>query len=363
MHDDSHNDPQPLGPRRTPSSWEEAARDTAMQPTSDPSRRLPTAAAPAQARRSVSPWVPVVGGCLMAVAALTALLVAGAGVLYALELRSEPERATVTRSFAVTGTPTVTLQVDAENVRVVRGDAGQVMVRLTKEVRAISHQQAQRDLAAITLDASQTGDRIEIRSHLTPFHVFPTYLTRASELVVTVPQATNLDASLQAGNFDAAELMGTCAVTVSAGNLTLERMTFTDQATLHVGAGNLSATDITGGLTATADFGDLRLRDATVTHSSTMRVSAGDLDFDGSLAPGVSLDVLDNAGDVSLALPRATDVHLDATANVGSVSVSGWSISQSNSGVGAHAEGDLSAQPTGAVTIRVDAGDITLTTR
>src|SRR5690348_9198515 len=151
-------------------------------------------------RRRISPWVPLAGGCLIVLAALMALCAAGAGLLAAVSIGSTPASDTITKSFAVNGTPSVVVRSDAGNVHVVTGTGGAVVVTLDREVRAISRDAAQRNLEAIRLTTSQDGNTVNVGLSVPGTSGFPDVFNRRTNLTVTVPAAANIAANLGAGN-------------------------------------------------------------------------------------------------------------------------------------------------------------------
>lgn len=312
-------------------------------------------------RRRGSAWVPIIGGCLVAIAAVMALCAIAGGIVFGLARNIETATGAQTRDFTVNGPATITVRTSAANVRVVPGTTDQVTVVLSKEARGLTLQRAQQLLDAITLDVTQSGNSLTIGVNEPSSYGFDVF-SRSVELTITTPAATSLNATLSAGNLDVRGLTGTLAVELAAGNLTLDDMTISDHATVRMHAGNVQASRITGALTATISYGNVTLSQTTLTQNSTIRSDAGNVSFDGSLRSGVSLDVTDNAGNVSVTLPQQTDARLNATSNAGKITIAGWSgISETSSGANASATGDLSDHPTGTVTLHVDAGNITLT--
>lgn len=325
--------------------------------------RYPGYPAGPRERRRISPWVPLAGGCLIVLAALMALCAAGAGLLAAVSIGSTPASDTITKSFAVSGTPAVVVRSDAGNVHVVTGAGGAVVVTLDREVRAISRDAAQRSLEAIHLTTSQDGNTVNVSLSVPGTSGFPDFRRRA-DLTVTVPAAANIAANLGAGNLDITGITGTLTSDVGAGNLHLTNLTLTSTATVSVSAGNLTADRVNGALAARVDFGHLTLNDVTLADTSTLRMSAGNIEVSGTLPSGASLDIVDHTGNVRLALPRETSARLDATSNAGNITVDpAWPVAVSREASNASATGSLGTNPTGAVTIHVDAGNITLDAR
>jgi hypothetical protein len=273
-------------------------------------------------RRSRPGWVPWVGGCLIVFAALTFLCAAAGGIVWALEMGSDPATSTTTKTVAVTGTPDIVLHAQAANVEIVRGDANQVVVTETREVRAFTHDAAQRYLDQLKLDVQQTGNTITVTATSPEFNGFPDYFQRSVHLTIDVPQTSNLDTGVQAGNIDISDITGRLVTDVQAGNL--------------------------------------HLANDTLASGSTIHVTAGNIDFDGALASGASMDVRVTAGNVELTLPRTTGARLQAEAHAGNVSVDGWDIPVSRQDADATATGNLGTNPTGTLTIDVTAGNITV---
>jgi hypothetical protein len=306
--------PPPYAPRPDLQQPGYAPQQSGYYPAYQPAR--------GRERRRGPGWIPWVGGCLVLFAVLTVLCAAAGGVVWALQLGSEPASGTVTKTAAVTGTPNIVLHAEAANVDVTPGDSGQVVVTLNKEVRAFSHDAAQRYLNELTLDVQQTGNTVTITSHSPSFNGPFDYFQRSVHLEISVPQSSNLDTTLQAGNMDISDVHGKLAADMQAGNLQLSQVTLNDGSTLHVTAGNITE--------------------------------------DGNLMPGASLDVRVTAGNVTLMLPQSTDVHLTATAHAGNVSVDGWDIPIVRQAADATATGDLGANPSGSLTIEVTAGNVTV---
>jgi hypothetical protein len=262
------------------------------------------------------------GSILVALAVVMALCVIGAGVLQGMSWIAGPAHATDARSFSVSGTPTVTLHMDAGTMHVVSGGSGQVSVSLYKEVHAITHAAAQQALDGITLDATQSGDAITVTVHGLSFDANFASLRRTLDLTLTVPASANLSATVSAGTMEIGDVAGNLDVRMDAGNLTL--------------------------------------RDVTLQGDSSLRLSAGNLDFRGAIDPGATVDVSVDAGNATLRLPRATPTHLAARTSAGNIAVIGWP------GGDAHARSndtlalDLNPQPTNTLTVQVSFGNVTV---
>jgi hypothetical protein len=272
-----------------------------------------------------SPWIVLAGGCLVLVAACMALCAAASGIVWALELTSVPASSDTTQTFAVTGTPTLALDIAAGTVRVETGASGQVIVKVHRSVRAISHDQAVQYLDAMRVSATEDGNTVNVTANQSGWDGFPAYFNRSLDVRVTVPAKMNLRTTMSAGDLEVNDITGAVNVHMSAGEANLENV--------------------------------------TLAGTSTLDLTAGDVTFDGAMQKGVSLGVTLTAGDVSLSLPQNTDAHLDGHATAGDISVSGWPHDESNSGSDTAVTADLGPNPTGSITIRVTAGDVSVTAK
>jgi hypothetical protein len=274
-------------------------------------------------RRRVAWYIPLVGGCLTLLTLLMAAGVVLAGVASTLTFeKAAPER----RQFAVNGTPTVVVDGTLSDLRVVTGvsaGANQVVVQATKYVHGFSSRRDERDPAQIPLTMEQSGDTVTIRPQLG--HDPNSFTEGRIDLTVTVPARTNL--------------------------------------TIKLSAGDVHLDGITGVYNVELDAGDLRLTRATVADGSTLRVASGDLHFDAALAADASVNLSVGNGDVDVTLPSTTNTHLDASTNAGDVRVRDLLLQPSASFTNASVVGDLGPQPSGTLTVSVEAGDITVGVR
>lgn len=303
---------------------------------------------------TVAPYVPLLGRCLMVLAAIMAIGAAGAGAVSSFSFH---QTATTTERFTVDGTPTIVLQNGVGDVRVVTGAAGQVIIQTSKEIHAPLPGGARRSLDGMAIKTAQSGDTVTIdarQGDQRPFQIGWDEISaqRTVDLLVIVPPGANLD------------------VVQSVGSLQVE--------------------GVTGTIAHRGNVGEVGLRNVTFTGPSSIGVNTGEVEIDGALAPSASLSVTVNVGDVALALPATTDAHLDAKTDVGDITVASvWRSAVTASGgaaspetygrygskddpdgrsnrhgfkVGSTVSGDLSARPSGTLTVRVNTGDIEIGT-
>jgi len=232
-----------------------------------------------------------------------------------------------TRTFAVSGTPTVVVNNAAGNVHISAGAANQVIVQITKHVRMGVGAGTQQAFNSMSANIAQQGSTITITSDFSQNVGLGNLLQgRSIDYAITLPAGSVVRADVSAGNIDAANTTGPLTLITNAGNVTATNVTFGNGSALKTNAGNVTAS--------------------------------------GSLAPGASLDMRVNAGNASLALPATTATHLTASVNVGNLTITGFPVSVSNDGfTGHHASGDTGANPQGTVNITVSTGNLTITAR
>lgn len=310
-----------------------AARPPSPPPVMPPGGMPPYGSAPpaygpppwAPRRRRSNAWVWWLVGGVLGFFVLLGLLVALIGSLIGAWVGSvSGPRYTVesTQTFAVTGTPNMVVRDTAGNITVRSGDAGKVTVHVTKVVRGLVNEAAQRHaLDDVTVATTQSGNTVNVTADFATNVFDGTPGHRTVDLLITVPAGANVAVTAAAGNIDVAHIAGVYTVDAAAGNITV--------------------------------------RDATFADGSRLSAAAGNMTLEGALASGASMDVNVSAGNVDLRLPAQTHADLDARASVGNVTIHGWSIPVNRSGmVGASATGPLGGDPRGTVHVSVSTGNI-----
>jgi hypothetical protein len=106
------------------------------------------------------------------------------------------------------------------------------------------------------------------------------------------------------------------------------------------------------------------MTNATFTNDSQVQVGAGDVSIDGALAGAAVLDISIDAGNATLTLPSTTAAHIEAWTDAGNLTVHGWPIfARHTTGATLLATGDTRASPQARLTVKVEAGDITIQAR
>jgi hypothetical protein len=249
-------------------------------------------------------------------------LLAGAFLASRVASNRIEQTATSRFQFAVPAHPSITVFDTAGQVTIASGDVQQVTVEATKRARAASSQAAQDLLNTMSATAESTASGASINATIQPNHPGS---QRTIDLRIIVPRTSDL------------------------------RVTLT--------AGTLSVTSVTGVLDVTNTAGTVTLQDMTAQGTSSVKVTTGTLRFEGALANDAAMTAAVTTGSMIIRLPQTSATHFDASTRVGSVSVSSWTTTIHQSGVGQSTAFDLNPQPTSTMTVRVDVGTITLGAR
>jgi hypothetical protein len=228
----------------------------------------------------------------------------------------------VTRQFAVGAVPTVEIDVDAANVAVTQGAAGQVSAVLTKETHAITQSQARQDLDAITLATEQNGDHVTIRVKSPDGPGVFGAAQRRISLNVSLPPTANIE--------------------------------------VNGGAGNIEITGISGIINAEVAAGNMTMRAITLSGSSSVRASTGNIEIQGALAPQTVLDLSASAGNVELTLPGDTRAHVDATTSLGNADIAGFPHATDQNDSRNVISTDLNPNPDSTITAHVSVGNLSI---
>ncbi|HEV2239054.1 MAG TPA: hypothetical protein VGR57_20525 [Ktedonobacterales bacterium] len=263
--------------------------------------------------------VVVVGSCVGAAYALGQVMRSTLNGL----TNSTTVQATTNQQFSVTGTPSLLIDNVTGSV-VIHGGAGTtVAVAATVSASGGSTADAERNLKAANVAATQSGDAISIQTtdagSGSPF--FPTTI----DLVLTVPSASNISVNL--------------------------------------GSGNLEISDVAGKIVATVDAGNFNAQNLTLQDGSRIDVTFGSVLLDGAPAAGANAAVTVQRGEATLSLPASVATHLTATADTGGVSITGWNIPVQQQGSGATATGDLGSGGTGVLNVHVGSGSVVISAR
>lgn len=286
-------------------------------------------------RRRVSPFVPLVGGCLMVFGVIAALGATVSGFVGALAVNEQTYTSVPQRqSFVVQGTPNVVVRNAQGNVVVRAGRVDRVEVQVTTESRGISRGREERDAPEMAAVIEQDGRTITVEPNEPFGPAFWFSDGGSANIEITVPPTADLDMDMESGTLDTRGVAGRLAARLEAGRV--------------------------------------EVREAKLASGSSVEMGMGSIEMEGELTGATpDLDVEVDAGRVDLELPQNTNAQLTATTDAGDIEVRGWEIEERrdpddgpSSGSEATASGSLSgATPSGKVDVRVGLGNITLVAR
>jgi hypothetical protein len=301
-----------------------------MTPSSRDSESAPWV--PIWPRLRAAPWwgwliAALLGVLLVAIVGCCLLSGLAAGLIVRMSQSGAPEAtATLTKTFTVGVRLTLVIHDTAGAVTLTRGGDGRVAVQATRRVRDRSETDARRILDELTVDVTQDGNTITIQTRFPSETSAVPGGSRTVDIDLTVPQASQVNADVAAGNVTIGQIAGQMIVTVTAGNIEARNVIF-------AGASRFTAT-------------------------------AGNVTLDSEMNSGTLLEAQVTTGNITLRLPAGTPAHLDARTDVGTVHVNGWPIQVVRQGTtGAQAVGDLHPGPIDEIILRASAGNITFAPR
>src|SRR6266516_4243756 len=267
-------------------------------------------------RRRRSPWF----GCLIAflivlflcagLALVGTLLGFGLGVGGAMRNSSVQPAHT----FPVSGSPAaLILTSDAGSVTINRGDPNSMVVQATKYAGFGGN------FNDVQITYAPNGNTVNVTVHRSG--TFNFFGSTSVDFTITAPPTTNL--------------------------------------TITTNAGSINVSGVSGKMLLNSNAGSIGATQASLTDSSTFRTNAGSINFNGSIGPTGTYDFETNAGSVDMTLPGTASFHLNATSDVGTISTS-FPVTVSHSGAGASANVDVGTAPQATLTLKTNAGSISL---
>lgn len=238
--------------------------------------------------------------------------------------------------YKVDGDSAVDLTQIAGDVRVVTGRNNEVRIEAIKRVRHRDPEEAKRLLAALRIDVTQVGNRLEIRT-IYPRTTANRNWNGSVDYTITVPPDTTASMKTVSGDVTVAGVRGEVrAETVSGDvdvsdtpNLALAKTVSGDVRAREIAATMLTLSTVSGTVIATAlkvrtldagsVSGNLQLSDLQV-ERLTAKTLSGDVEFSGPLARGGRYEFHAHSGNVRLVLPSNTSgFDMDASTFSGSV--------------------------------------------
>ncbi len=164
-----------------------------------------------------------------------------------------------TETYEVTGTPHVTLELKAGDVRFREGEDGRVILQFSGSNDALD---------AITVDVA--GDAVSVRSSGTRRRWG--FVSGSVDTVVTLPSRSDLTVGLGAGDVVVGLVVRDLEVSLASGDLRIDDVDGTTE--IKVGSGDVRAGRLTGNARVSSARGDIRVDRVSEVNVST---AAGDL--------------------------------------------------------------------------------------
>lgn len=217
------------------------------------------------------------------------------------------------KTFQVGTSPTLMLTSDAGSITVNSGSAGSIAVQAKKYASFGGN------LNDVQINYNQSGDTVNVTVHRSG--TFNFFNATSVDFTVTVPSTTDLQ------------------ITTNAGSITVN--------------------SISGKMSLLSNAGTIQASQSTLNGSSTFKTNAGSINFTGSIGSTGTYDFETNAGSISMTLSGTNSFHLNASTDAGSIDTN-FPVPVSRSAAGATATGDVGTSPQPILTLKTNAGSITL---
>lgn len=246
-------------------------------------------------------------------------------------------------TFQVGTAPVVHLDLGLGGVRVVAGSPGSVLVDDEHDAATITRAGAAAVVDRTSVTATQHGNEIDVTAGSNV--QVDASINRSGSLIVHVPPRADLVVT-GLGSVDVEGVDGAMQVTDVGGDVTLRDVTLRGDSRLSTNAGSISLTN------------------AVVAGTARLGSRLGDVGFDGSLLPGGStLTITAGAGDITIVVPDPTDARATVQTQQGTVHTApAWQFVPD--AITPHRwSADLGPDPTGAIDVDAQAGNVTFEER
>jgi hypothetical protein len=220
------------------------------------------------------------------------------------------------KTFAVHGTPDVTLQTFDGSIEVRSWDQSSVHVTIER------HAQTEAEAKALQVETRQDGNQITVevkRPSGFSFHWFGQ--SPSARLIVSVPRTANLAAASGDGSVSASDITGRMHLHSGDGSITGSRLN--GDLEVDTGDGSVKLDGISGTLQARSGDGSVHAQGKL----SAVNVRTGDgsiaLALDSGSAMNGDWSIATGDGSVSLDLPSDFNAEVDAHSGDGDVSIAG----------------------------------------
>jgi hypothetical protein len=214
------------------------------------------------------------------------------------------------KTLKVTGKPKVVVtNVAPGSIEVKKGPDGEVTVDLDL-----------REPEDLDCNISQDGNMVTVtcRSKVHPVH-WPKYIFSRgpkADILVSVPEKTDLDLENRAGGIDASEIKGALAAESSAGTITIQKCEGTVKARTRAGSVNLE--DVHGTVNAQSSAGSIKFNGTLSKGENWFRTSVGSIEITLQGEPDLTVEASTRIGRVTCT-PELTDARYERGQYIGRI--------------------------------------------
>jgi DUF4097 and DUF4098 domain-containing protein YvlB len=214
------------------------------------------------------------------------------------------------KTLKVTGKPKVVVtNIAPGSIEVKKGPDGEVTVDL--------------DLIEpedLDCNIAQDGNMVTAtcRSKVHPFH-WPKYIFSRgpkADILVSVPEKTDLNLENRAGEINVIEVKGTLAAESSAGAITIQNCEGTIKARTRAGAVDLE--DVNGTVSAQSSAGSIKFEGTLSKGENWFRTSVGSIEITLKGEPDLTVEASTRLGRVTCT-PELTDAHFERGQYIGRI--------------------------------------------
>jgi hypothetical protein len=217
------------------------------------------------------------------------------------------------KTFQVAESPILMLTSNAGTVTVNRGSTNSIVVQAKKYASFGGN------LNNVQINYSQNGSTVIVSANSSG--TFNFFNGTSVDFTITVPSTTDLQ--------------------------------------INTNAGSITVNGISGKMSLISNAGSVGATQASLTGSSTLKTNAGSINFSGSIGSTGTYDFETNAGSIDMTLSGSANFHLNASTDAGSINTN-FQVPVSRSAAGATASGDVGSSYQAILTLKTNAGSITL---
>jgi DUF4097 and DUF4098 domain-containing protein YvlB len=240
--------------------------------------------------------------------------------------RGPQQTETWSRTFKVGPNGSLDLNNISGEVVVTGGPGEEIRVEAIKRVRSRDAAEAKQLLSSLTIDASESGGRVEIRTLYPHGHD----ISAEVDFTVQLPATAALSVHTVSGDIRASKVSGESRLESVSGNIVANQLSKVARlksvsgdvevndgaASDGFAAGTVSGNLLTRRIKARAMdvqtvSGDVKLEDVTCDRAQVKSVS-GDVEYDGPLSKGGRYEFTSHSGDLHVAIAGSTGFEITA---------------------------------------------------